>query len=191
MIASRPSQAVAAFGLLEVLDASSASTQAARVTNLGGGRIGAYALVTSNANGDAYLVTDPSVDSPSDGALIVPLISAGAGAETYLYFTNRTATPISISVDIRGGGRRREWRMMEFDDIERILELVRQHDLAEFELEREGLKLRVRKASGGYPLPAAAASLPPVVPPAPETYRETKATTLKANAMVQVDFWVP
>ena len=35
---------------------------------------------------------------------------------------------------------------MEFSDIERILELVRQHDLAEFELEKEGLKLRVRKA---------------------------------------------
>jgi acetyl-CoA carboxylase biotin carboxyl carrier protein len=36
---------------------------------------------------------------------------------------------------------------MEFSDIERILELVRQHELAEFELEKEGLKLRVRKAS--------------------------------------------
>ena len=44
---------------------------------------------------------------------------------------------------------------MEFDDIERILELMRQHDLSEFELEREGLKLRVRKTSSGYaPLPA-------------------------------------
>jgi acetyl-CoA carboxylase biotin carboxyl carrier protein len=35
---------------------------------------------------------------------------------------------------------------MDFSDIERILELVRQHELAEFELEKEGLKLRVRKA---------------------------------------------
>src|SRR5437016_12957949 len=35
---------------------------------------------------------------------------------------------------------------MDFSDIERILELVRDHDLAEFELERDGLKLRVRKA---------------------------------------------
>jgi acetyl-CoA carboxylase biotin carboxyl carrier protein len=42
---------------------------------------------------------------------------------------------------------------MDFADIERILELVRQHDLAEFEMEREGLKLRVRKA----------VALPPVV----------------------------
>ena len=39
---------------------------------------------------------------------------------------------------------------MEFDDIERILELMRQHDLSEFELEREGLKLRVRKTNTGY-----------------------------------------
>jgi acetyl-CoA carboxylase biotin carboxyl carrier protein len=37
---------------------------------------------------------------------------------------------------------------MEFSDIERILELVRQHELAEFELEKEGLKLRVRKGGG-------------------------------------------
>ncbi len=39
---------------------------------------------------------------------------------------------------------------MDFADIERILALVREHDLAEFELEREGLKLRVRK-SGAVP----------------------------------------
>jgi acetyl-CoA carboxylase biotin carboxyl carrier protein len=62
---------------------------------------------------------------------------------------------------------------MEFEDIERILELVRQHDLAEFELEREGLKIRVRKASAAYPMPpamppAAVAPPPPALPaPAP------------------------
>ena len=56
--------------------------------------------------------------------------------------------------------------MMEFEDIERILELVRQHDLAEFELEREGLKIRVRKASAAYPMPPA---MPPPAAPAPPT----------------------
>ena len=54
---------------------------------------------------------------------------------------------------------------MDFSDIERILDLVRQHDLAEFELEKEGLKLRVRKAGA---LPAFTASplhaMPVVVP---------------------------
>jgi acetyl-CoA carboxylase biotin carboxyl carrier protein len=55
---------------------------------------------------------------------------------------------------------------MDFDDIERILQLVREHDLAEFELEREGLKLRVRKNTTGVThdvhtgLPAAAPSAP-------------------------------
>jgi acetyl-CoA carboxylase biotin carboxyl carrier protein len=39
---------------------------------------------------------------------------------------------------------------MDFDDIERILELVRQHDLVEFELERDGLKLRIRTSGGAF-----------------------------------------
>jgi acetyl-CoA carboxylase biotin carboxyl carrier protein len=40
---------------------------------------------------------------------------------------------------------------LKFEDIERILELVKRHDLAEFELERDGLKLRIRKAGVGFP----------------------------------------
>ena len=40
---------------------------------------------------------------------------------------------------------------MNFDEIERILELMRTHDLVEFELEGDGLKVRVRKGSGGAP----------------------------------------
>jgi acetyl-CoA carboxylase biotin carboxyl carrier protein len=55
---------------------------------------------------------------------------------------------------------------LEFDDIERILELMRQHDLAEFELEREGLKVRVRKTSTGYLPVVAPPALPPMPPPA-------------------------
>ena len=54
---------------------------------------------------------------------------------------------------------------MEFEDIERILELVRQHDLAEFEVESGGMKLRVRKASAAFALPPSApqpAGAPPV-----------------------------
>ena len=69
--------------------------------------------------------------------------------------------------------------MMEFEDIERILELVRRHDLAEFEVESDGMKLRIRKASAAFPMPpvipqAAVASSPAatvsastVAPPAP------------------------
>jgi acetyl-CoA carboxylase biotin carboxyl carrier protein len=35
---------------------------------------------------------------------------------------------------------------MTLDDIRQILDLVREHDLVEFELERDGLKVRIRKA---------------------------------------------
>ena len=61
---------------------------------------------------------------------------------------------------------------MNFDDIERILELVREHDLAEFELEQDGLKLRVRKAGTHMPhpvpqMPSSAVQIQPPVLPLP------------------------
>ena len=67
---------------------------------------------------------------------------------------------------------------MNLDDIRQILDLVREHDLTELEIERDGLKVRVRKAGDRIdvvppvalavapaPVPAAAAALPP--PPQP------------------------
>jgi acetyl-CoA carboxylase biotin carboxyl carrier protein len=56
---------------------------------------------------------------------------------------------------------------MDFSDIERILELVRLHDLAEFELERDGLKLRVRKAGASPTFHATPMHMMPMVAPAP------------------------
>ena len=78
---------------------------------------------------------------------------------------------------------------MDLDDVKQILALVREHDLAEFELERDGLKVRVRKAGremavappltplalpeASLPVPASGpaplASQPEVQPPAAET----------------------
>ena len=64
---------------------------------------------------------------------------------------------------------------MDFDEIARILEMMRAHELAEFELERADFKLRIRKQGGGhwvaaapYPQPAAPASAPTpsALPPA-------------------------
>ena len=49
--------------------------------------------------------------------------------------------------------------MMNLDELKQILEMVREHELAEFELEQEGVKLRLRK----YAAPALAA-LPPALP---------------------------
>ena len=52
---------------------------------------------------------------------------------------------------------------MTLDEIKQILDLVREHELAEFELEQEGVKLRVRKK--GQDAPAV------VVSPAPLAHR--------------------
>jgi acetyl-CoA carboxylase biotin carboxyl carrier protein len=85
--------------------------------------------------------------------------------------------------------------MMEFEDIERILELVRQHDLAEFEVESGGMKLRVRKASAAFPMPPAyphaaapaasaqppvAPALPPAAMPAPEDEESVELAVVKS-----------
>jgi acetyl-CoA carboxylase biotin carboxyl carrier protein len=47
---------------------------------------------------------------------------------------------------------------MNFDEIRQILDMVREHELSEFELERDNFKLRVRKNAGGQ----WTATLPPV-----------------------------
>jgi acetyl-CoA carboxylase biotin carboxyl carrier protein len=54
---------------------------------------------------------------------------------------------------------------MEFDEINRILDMVREHDLSEFELEREGFKIRIKK--GGPPVHASPVFPSAVVPHAP------------------------
>ena len=56
---------------------------------------------------------------------------------------------------------------MDFEEIERILELVREHDLAEFELESEGLKLRLRRAGAHVPAPLVHAAGAPLQTLAP------------------------
>ena len=38
---------------------------------------------------------------------------------------------------------------MDFDEITKIVEMMREHDLSEFELERDNVKLRIRKHAGG------------------------------------------
>jgi len=52
---------------------------------------------------------------------------------------------------------------MDFDELNRILDIVRQHELSEFELEREGFKIKIKKGALVHaPSPAA-----PQAPPAP------------------------
>ena len=80
---------------------------------------------------------------------------------------------------------------MEFDDIERILELVKQHELAEFELERDGLKLRIRKTGPSAPPPAPQAPLPtvtshPAPPPSPVLPPASLAETVEEESPVEL-----
>ena len=49
---------------------------------------------------------------------------------------------------------------MDFDEITKILEMMREHELSEFELERDHFKLRIRKHTGGH-----VASASPYPPP--------------------------
>jgi acetyl-CoA carboxylase biotin carboxyl carrier protein len=62
---------------------------------------------------------------------------------------------------------------MDLDDVKQILALVREHDLAEFELERDGLKVRIRKAGREVAIappaavPSAEAAAPAPSGPAP------------------------
>lgn len=58
---------------------------------------------------------------------------------------------------------------MNLDDVKEILALVKEHDLAELEIERDGLKVRVRKAGREISVmpPIPMASLGPVAAPQP------------------------
>ena len=65
---------------------------------------------------------------------------------------------------------------MDLDEIRQILEMMREHELSEFELEREGVTLRLRKGTGQAwtglaqmpPMPMSYAPPPPA--PAPAGY---------------------
>jgi acetyl-CoA carboxylase biotin carboxyl carrier protein len=81
---------------------------------------------------------------------------------------------------------------MDFSDIERILALVREHDLAEFELERDGLKVRVRKAGApmfhATPMPIAAAPvIPAALPPASVPASGPVAAAAAARAAAEAE----
>jgi acetyl-CoA carboxylase biotin carboxyl carrier protein len=55
---------------------------------------------------------------------------------------------------------------MDLDQLKQILELVREHELSEFELEHEGLRLKVRKdVNGAHVVALPAASATPIVLP--------------------------
>jgi acetyl-CoA carboxylase biotin carboxyl carrier protein len=69
---------------------------------------------------------------------------------------------------------------MNLDDIRQILDLVREHDLAELEIERDGLKVRVRKADLTPPMSVPVAAVP-LAAPAPQIAAAKSAAPAPAD----------
>jgi acetyl-CoA carboxylase biotin carboxyl carrier protein len=84
---------------------------------------------------------------------------------------------------------------MDFTDIERILVLMRENDLAEFELERDGLKLRVRKAGApptfhAAPMPAMpliTGTVAPMMPAATAPQAAPSSAAVPADADAEAE----
>jgi acetyl-CoA carboxylase biotin carboxyl carrier protein len=75
---------------------------------------------------------------------------------------------------------------LDFDELKQILEMVREHDLAEFELERDNLKIRIRKNAAGQMI----ASLPThhvVHAPAPAAASAAPAPSATAPALTPAE----
>jgi acetyl-CoA carboxylase biotin carboxyl carrier protein len=85
---------------------------------------------------------------------------------------------------------------MEFDEINRILEMVREHELSEFELEREGFKIKIKKGtlvngSGPFAMPAVQTAVPSAPGAAPATSARAPLEAVPpaaAPASDEVDF---
>jgi acetyl-CoA carboxylase biotin carboxyl carrier protein len=82
---------------------------------------------------------------------------------------------------------------MDFDELKQILDMVREHDLAEFELERDNLKIRIRKNTAGQMI----ASLPmqhvgpaPAVIAAPQAPAAAAAPSVLTPADEEIDLAV-
>lgn len=82
---------------------------------------------------------------------------------------------------------------MNFDELKQILDMVREHELSEFELEHDNFKLRVRKSMSGQ----WTATMPPVshvnyapvmAPPVPPPVAPAAAAPVLTPADEEVDF---
>src|SRR5262245_44677166 len=72
---------------------------------------------------------------------------------------------------------------MDLDQLKRILELVREHEISEFEVEQDGLRLKIRKdAAGAVVAMPAPAALPAVVMAAGPAVAQAAAPAAPAAA---------
>ena len=80
---------------------------------------------------------------------------------------------------------------MDLDEIKKILDLMRENDLAEFELEQEGVKVRLRKNSrpqwSNHPAAVPAVAYAPPPPAAAPAYAAEPASSPLTAASEDVD----
>ena len=70
---------------------------------------------------------------------------------------------------------------MDLDQLKQILNLVREHELSEFEIEHEGLRLKIRKDAAGAP-PGSIVAVPATGPAAPANVVSPASTTVSGSA---------
>ncbi|HEY6359809.1 MAG TPA: acetyl-CoA carboxylase biotin carboxyl carrier protein [Vicinamibacterales bacterium] len=75
---------------------------------------------------------------------------------------------------------------MDLDEIKQILDMMREHELSEFELERDNFKLRVRKNAAGHWAPSAPA-VAPLPSPVPHVSPAVDAPAVHAPTLPAVD----
>jgi len=80
---------------------------------------------------------------------------------------------------------------MNLDDIKQILDLVREHELAELEIEKDGLKIRIRKSGDHHialmpPAVSAVAAVPAAPPPAAPASGPAAAPAAESGAGVSL-----
>src|SRR4030088_2402320 len=71
---------------------------------------------------------------------------------------------------------------MDLDQIKQILDLVREHELSEFEIEHDGLRLKIRKdVNGAHVVAPSALPIPPVIAAATGAGAPAAAPPLQAS----------
>ena len=84
---------------------------------------------------------------------------------------------------------------MDLEQLKQLLDLVREHEIAEFEIEHEGLRVKIRKDANGTPvvglpaIPGGSVAVGPSGAPAPTAATAQAATgpTLAADATAESD----
>ncbi|HUP50362.1 MAG TPA: hypothetical protein VNA04_16415 [Thermoanaerobaculia bacterium] len=104
VIAARASEAIAAFGFAELPGLVPPGTAAVRLVNTStSGTLAAYALMSNDATGDGWAITDPAAGSGTDETFVIPILPAGPAASSVLYTTNRSDEPVEMTVEVAGG----------------------------------------------------------------------------------------